>query len=265
MRVLEFRCLALVLALLATAGTAAARPLRMDTASPQITEFAGDQDNMPVNCRIASDQLIAFARTLHKVQAAMAEFSRLGYTEVPSGAYGIGGCERPVSTVAFVYRRAVTFPTPDSSTALLPMILVTTHLNETSGEPYTQVTAGVVALDAAHQTVVSADSLVGIDEHSFDVAQTGTPIRTREISRRANPEGTFDFIKDRDSAFNRWVWCTGLTAWSYLVQGIWKMGPSAMPAKFIAFVDELPAAATLIAASIAIASVQCLITVSQHP
>src|SRR5438045_9378456 len=94
-----------LLACMVLSSPAAAAKFRISDGIPSYQTYAGDPNNLPVNCGVSPSELVARARTLHKVQAAVAEFERRGYTYANASARE--GCTHPnlYSALALTYRR----------------------------------------------------------------------------------------------------------------------------------------------------------------
>ena len=75
-----------LLACMVLSSPAAAAKFRISDGIPSYQTYAGDPNNLPVNCGVSPSELVARARTLHKVQAAVAEFERRGYTYANASA-----------------------------------------------------------------------------------------------------------------------------------------------------------------------------------
>jgi hypothetical protein len=183
--------------------------VRKDPLDLAPTERTGDPGNLPVGCRTSPEELVHWARhRMPDVQVAIDEFARRGYVSVPAGDTAVTGCARgvPFSGVTLAFVKPGAFI--DSAHVVAPMILVTTRLHILTGEPFTQVSGGLMVGDGEAGLVYSADSLGMFrdTDPSFDVRlSTVGGARKRDVSR----EGMFDIFRDNGSSFNQFVRCAG--------------------------------------------------------
>ena len=105
--------------LTALAGAAfAGRPIMSDP-DPDFW-FKGDSDNLPVNCRVTPEELVAHARRIAAVQTAMQEFARRGYVAYPGADKAASACDHPISVVMLAYQKPGAWIDSDHRGAMAP-------------------------------------------------------------------------------------------------------------------------------------------------
>jgi hypothetical protein len=187
--------LGFVLLLFGLAGSAIAAPSRVWFEPMHLLPFEGDPENLPVNCRVTPEDLVAHARAMAAVQTAMAEFTARGYLAIAGADTAVILCSEGKSAVALVYSKPGAFI--DSFHVVVPTIVVTTQLADV-GDPVTSVTAGILVGDGQTGRFFNGDSLDVFHDtdHSFDVRREGG------IVLEHSP-------LDPQSRFGRWARCTG--------------------------------------------------------
>jgi hypothetical protein len=203
------RHLVFILLLLGLAGPAIAAPSKVWFEPMSRFQYEGDSDNLPVNCRVRPADLVAHARTMAVVQAAMNEFAARGYIAIARADTAVISCSGGKSAVALAYSKPGAFI--DSFHVVVPTIVVTTRLTDLD-DPVTSVTAGILVGDGQTGRFFSGDSLEMFrdTDHSFDIRrEEGIVVEQSPL----NPE----------SKFSRWARCTG---WNTIgcVAGILRFG-----------------------------------------
>jgi hypothetical protein len=238
------RLLLIALLLLASAGTALAKPAKRMMPTQPNQQFEGDPHNLPIECQRTPDELIAYARTMPAVQTAISIFELRGYLARVVADTAFTDCGLGVSAVALAYAKPGAFI--DSMHCVVPTIVVSTRFTE-YGDPVTKVTGGILVGDGQAGLVYSGDSLAMFrdTDHSFDV----NPETSQLVSNS---------MLDPDSKFNRWARCTGLGTIGCFV-GVLRVGGPGFTTIKLAALEAQPELGLAVLESCALASgIGCL-------
>jgi hypothetical protein len=215
------RCSLFLIALLAPSVALAMPPERMPDPGGQHREIAGSDRDLPVGCRYGSQELIRAALEMRAVRTAVDQFMSRGYIALPSAHVGVNGCVRnyPGSAVGLTFTKPGAFV--DSTKFVWPMILVTTVLSSSTGEPATSVSGGLVVFDGAQRKFVTSEDLdLFPSEPIFDVRPTPHQRGTLpDGAIAADPESDasspgyeiYESWRDGFKKLSRWARCTGIS------------------------------------------------------
>lgn len=163
----------LVLVLLALPGPSLAQTQYMDPGGYRYAEFSGSGTHLPVDCRLAPQAIVSWARTMTPTQSALIEAGRRGYVAVADTGYNL--CEQGMSVALLGYEKP---GVPNSAVT----IIVRTQVNPENGEPFTEVLGGMLVVDFDRQTLVSADEIAAWSQaHASFLVDPATNQIVREL------------------------------------------------------------------------------------
>jgi hypothetical protein len=195
-----------------------------------------DSYNLPIGCSVTEAQLLTWARTMPAVQLAMSTLAGRGYIAHPEADNARRWCSGILgSCVVIAYERPVTVLEEVKLGA--GAIIVTSVLDQTTGNAITRISGGMLIIDHAAQTIFAADSLASYmaTDPSFDIevdGGDGSPdpgiIRPGNATVVPADEGLVS-----QSRFTSVVKCTGGTAFvcaAGIALGTYYGGPGAWAA-----------------------------------
>ena len=144
------------IALIAQPARAALQRISTDDDDNISRTFGGSGEDLPVRPNLHWEEAVAWARTMPAVQLAMQTCADRGYEPLSAHDSAYVSIDPPATVVIFPSRRpGLVLPQYHYGQ---PLLMVMTTLNRES-VPATQVTAGVVIIDAQNNAAFSADSL----------------------------------------------------------------------------------------------------------